>query len=129
MRDREGALIYAAAKALGPHTNNFAEYAGLIMALDWVLHTLPEHMRYIHFKSDSEFMVRQINKIYAVNHPDMRKLYYDAVCRLDQLQGYKIEHVRREFNTEADEICNRVLDAEKSTGVIFVEDNEHQAGV
>lgn len=123
VRSREGELIYAAAKALGPTTNNHAEYVALIMALDWVLANLPEDDRYVHFKSDSEFMVRQINKIYAVNHPDMRKLYYDAMSRLDRLPGYKVEHVKREFNREADAMCNRVLDAEKSTGVTFVEDN------
>lgn len=123
VRTREGTHVYSAAWALGPHTNNFAEYTGLIKAAHWAVHNLSEDLRYVHFKTDSEFMARQINRIYAVKSPDIIPLYHSAVSLLDRMMGYKIEHVRREFNREADEICNRVLDAEKERGIKFVEDD------
>jgi ribonuclease HI len=123
VRDREGNHVYSAAWALGPHTNNFAEYQGLIKATHWAVHNLHEDVRYVHFKTDSELMERQINRIYSVKHPDIIPLYHKAVSLLDRMMGFKIEHVRREFNKEADAICNRVLDAEKERGIKFVEDN------
>jgi probable phosphoglycerate mutase len=121
--DREGKRLYAAAWALGHRTNNFAEYTALIYALNWALTELPLGRRYVDFKSDSEFMVRQINGIYRVNSPDILPLYTMAKTRLNKLLGYTIDHVKREFNKEADAMCNRVLDAEKEDETTFIEES------
>jgi ribonuclease HI len=127
VRDVDGNHVYSSAWALGPHTNNFAEYTAMIYALNWALDSLPPDLRYVHFKSDSEFMVRQLTGVYAVKSPDILPLYNSTMLRLSKMQGYKIEHVRREFNKEADEICNRVLDLENKTGEKFVEDDSRRS--
>lgn len=124
VKDREDRLVYAAARTLGAQTNNVAEYVGLIMALDWMLKALPQDLWYGHFKSDSQLMVRQVNRIYEVHDVGLRLLCNGVIERLSKLGGYKIEHIRREYNVEADAMCNRVLDAEKESGVTFVEDDQ-----
>lgn len=116
-----GELVYAAARALGPKTNNVAEYVAFVMALDWVLENIPDGERCIKFKSDSELVVRQLTGVYRVQDVNLRVLCNEVVYRLRQLDQYTIEHVRREFNTLSDAICNRVLDAEKKSGVTFVQ--------
>lgn len=123
VKDREGKRVYAAAKALGPHTNNFAEYQALILALDWVLDSVDPELWYVNIKSDSQLMVRQVTGVYQINDHNLKCMHYQAMMRLVLLDGWKLEHVRREFNTEADEMANRVLDAEKLDGTTFVEES------
>lgn len=123
VKDLDDNLVYAAARCLGEQTNNTAEYVGLIMALDWVLKELPQDLLYVHFKSDSELMVRQVTRIYEVHDVGLRVLCNGAIERLRKLHHYRVEHIRREYNVQADAMCNRVLDAEKKSGVTFVEDD------
>jgi ribonuclease HI len=122
VRDIKGIHIYSAAWAIGHRTNNFSEYQGLIRAANWVLRNLPFKDLYVHFLTDSELMQRQLTGVYSVKHPEITPLFHEAMAAIIQLQGYKVEWIRRELNTEADEICNRVLDAEKEKGILFVED-------
>lgn len=122
VKDRDDNLVYAAARTLGNETNNVAEYTGLIMALDWVLKELPRDLWYVHFKTDSQLVARQVIGIYEVNDVGLRVLCNDVIERLQKLAGYRVEHIYREFNKSADAMCNRVLDAQKKSGVTFIED-------
>lgn len=124
VKDEGGQWIYAAARTLGCQSNNVAEYNGLIMALDWVLEEIPEEAQHVQFKADSELMVRQVNGVYKVQDVNLRVLCNGVVERLRKLRTFSIEHIRREYNVEADAMCNIVLDLEKS-GVTFVEKYSH----
>lgn len=106
--DREGKL-YSQAKTIGVHTNNYAEYVGLLMALDWVISNIQQEMRCVHFKTDSQLMEKQINGEYGVKHDEIIRLYSQAVGYLGSLDAYKVEWVRREFNQEADAACNAAI--------------------
>lgn len=122
VKDRDDNFVYAAARCLGEQTNNTAEYVGLIMALDWVLKVLPSDLWYIHFKTDSQLVARQVIGIYEVHDVGLRVLCNGVVERLRKLGGYRVEHIYREFNKSADAMCNRVLDAQKKSGVKFIDD-------
>jgi ribonuclease HI len=95
---------------LGHHTNNFAEYSGLIAALSYAL----EHQHAaLRVRSDSELMVRQMNGVYKVRSPELRPLYEEAKRLARQLKWFRIEHVRREHNADADRLANEAMDRSK----------------
>lgn len=107
IEDQQGKPIAEFSRYLGHHTNNFAEYSGLIAALNYALeHEYPA----LRVLSDSELMVRQMNGIYKVRSPELRPLYEEAARLSRKLQWFRIEHVRREKNAEADRLANEAMD-------------------
>ena len=108
--DPHGARIAEFGRYLGHHTNNFAEYSGLVAALNYALeHKLPA----LRVRSDSELMVRQMNGVYKVRSPELRPLYEEAKRLSRQLKWFRIEHVRREKNADADRLANEAMDRRK----------------
>lgn len=107
VKDEHGQVVAQLSRYLGKQTNNYAEYSGLIAALEYAL----EHnLRSLRVFSDSELMVRQIRGIYKVRNEGLRPLYERARQLLRQLDRFTIEHVRRELNREADGLANRAMD-------------------
>jgi len=107
MQDAAGRTVAELSKFLGHRTNNYAEYCGLIAALEWALahgHTA------LRVRSDSELLVRQMKGIYKVKSPDLRPLYEQARALSRKLRSFHIEHVRREKNREADRLANEAMD-------------------
>ena len=96
---------------LGKKTNNFAEYSGLLAALDYALAHGHSHLKAV---ADSELLVKQIKGQYRVNSPELRPLYEEARRRIAQLEGFQIQHVLREKNRHADRLANLAMD--KGTG-------------
>jgi ribonuclease HI len=92
---------------LGSKTNNFAEYAALIEALKFAA-ALQAKEVFVH--SDSKLVVEQMAGRWAVKHADIRPLWAEAAELAEQFPFFHITHIRREFNTEADAECNRILD-------------------
>jgi ribonuclease HI len=93
---------------LGRTTNNIAEYTGLVKAL--------EHARHLGFTriivlSDSELMVKQLNGDYRVKNEGLVPLYEQAVRLRKQFAFAAIRHIRREFNKQADRLCNEAMDS------------------
>ncbi len=107
IEDQHGVRIAQFSRYLGHRTNNFAEYSGLIAALSYALKHQHSALRVL---SDSELMVRQMNGAYKVRSPDLRPLYEEARRLARQLQWFRIEHVRREKNAEADRLANEAMD-------------------
>jgi ribonuclease HI len=91
-----------------PHaTNNVAEYQALIEALKFAQ---VEGIKRLAVFSDSKLMVEQMTGRWAVKHEDMKPLWVEATLLSRSLNYFSIQHIRREFNDEADAECNRVLD-------------------
>jgi ribonuclease HI len=107
LEDGHGQVIARLSRYLGRQTNNFAEYSGLIAALEYAL----EHgFSALRVFSDSELMVRQIRGVYKVRNEGLRPLYERALVLIRQLDRFAIEHVRREHNREADRLANQAMD-------------------
>ena len=105
--DDAGQVVAELHQALGHATNNVAEYQGLLAALAWGL----EHgVRNLHIRSDSELLVRQLKGEYRVKNPGLRPLYQEARDRVARIGKVTFEHVRREFNREADRLANLAMD-------------------
>jgi ribonuclease HI len=107
VQDQSGKKVAAFSEYLGHQTNNFAEYQGLIAALEYALQHGPKALKLI---SDSELLVRQIKGIYKVKNPTLRDLHARAEELIAQLEWFSIGHALREHNQEADRLANEAMD-------------------
>jgi ribonuclease HI len=104
----DGDPLASLSKYLGHTTNNVAEYEGLLAALNYALEHSYRRLKII---TDSELMARQIGGQYKVKNPNLKVLYDRARILIAQFDAFRIEHVRREHNREADRLANKAMDA------------------
>ena len=107
INNESGKKIAILSEYLGHQTNNFAEYQGLIAALEYALEHGPKALKVI---SDSELLVRQIKGIYKVKNPMLQDLHARAKELIAQLDWFSIGHALREHNQEADRLANEAMD-------------------
>ena len=111
IQDQSGKKVAHLSEYLGHQTNNFAEYQGLIAALEYALQHGPKALKLI---SDSELLVRQIKGIYKVKNAALQDLHGRAKELIAQLDWFSIGHALREHNRDADRLANEAMD--KGTG-------------
>jgi ribonuclease HI len=107
IKDESGKKVAALSEYLGHQTNNFAEYQGLIAALEYALQHGPKALKLI---SDSELLVRQIKGIYKVKNATLQDLHARAKQLIAQFDWFSIGHALREHNQEADRLANEAMD-------------------
>lgn len=112
VRNELGEIVGSVSEYLGVRTNNYAEYEAVIQALKKV-HTLAEGKlasTTVMVKMDSELVVKQMNGIYKVKHPDMQA----QSARLKELAAplglISFAHVPRAQNSDADALANEAMD-------------------
>ncbi|HEV8394338.1 MAG TPA: ribonuclease HI family protein [Vicinamibacterales bacterium] len=104
---RDDGSIVDLKQSIGVATNNIAEYNGLVAALRWAVE---QGVRVLHVKADSELMIKQMRGEYRVKNPGLQPLYEEARRLARQLERVRFEHVRREFNQDADRLANEAMD-------------------
>jgi probable phosphoglycerate mutase len=104
---REDGTVVELKESIPLATNNVAEYNGLLAALRWAV---AERIRTLHVRSDSELLVRQMKGEYRVKHPGLQPLYEEARALARRIGSVRFEHVRREFNKDADRLANEAMD-------------------
>ena len=104
--DENGNELESLFKNLGIQTNNFAEYSGLIAALDYAS---TNNFKRVRIFSDSELMVRQINGIYRVKSPILSGLFKKAKSLIGEFKDFSMEHIPRNQNREADRLANLAM--------------------
>jgi len=107
IKDQSGKKVAALSEYLGHQTNNFAEYQGLIAALEHAVANGPKALKVI---SDSELMVKQVKGIYKVKNAALQDLHARAKELIAQLDWFSIGHALREHNQEADRLANAAMD-------------------
>ena len=107
IRDPRGEVVAKLKKYIGRTTNNVAEYYGLIAALDYAQQ---HHIRALRIESDSELLVKQMRGQYKVKSAELRPLFERAKKMSAALDSFRIEHVYREQNADADALANEALD-------------------
>jgi ribonuclease HI len=107
IRNPRGEVVAKLKKYIGRMTNNVAEYYGLIAALDYAQ---SHGIRALRVESDSELLVRQMRGQYKVKSAELRPLFERARKMAYTFSSFKIEHVYREQNAEADALANEALD-------------------
>src|ERR1700757_2098391 len=107
LTDQAGRKVAALSDYLGHQTNNYAEYSGLLAALD----SAPKHgHKALKVVADSELLVKQIRGEYKVKSPSLLELYQRARKMIGQLEWFSIQHVLRGGNQEADRLANLAMD-------------------
>jgi ribonuclease HI len=107
IRDAKGDVVARLKKYIGRMTNNVAEYYGLIAALDYVQ---SQGVKALRIESDSELLVKQMRGQYKVRSPELQPLYERARKMAAAVESFRIDHVYREQNREADALANEAMD-------------------
>ena len=116
-----GAVVYDAtthdelvlaevSECIGVATNNVAEYKAMLAGLDAALDLGATE---ITVRADSKLLIEQLKGNYKVKHPNLQPLCADALKKIKRFDRVVLEHVRREYNTVADALANRAMDAEE----------------
>lgn len=104
--DRAANVVEEYGEKLGHQTNNFAEYTAVLRALQL---GSQRGARRIHLRSDSELMVKQMTGVYKVKSPVILPLVAECRAWMKKFESVTFEHVRREFNRDADRLANEAL--------------------
>ncbi len=94
-------------KKIGINTNNVAEYLGLIAALEYCVEKKVNDVKIF---LDSLLVVQQVNMEYKVKSKKLQTYYENSLKLIDQIENIEIHHIRREFNSRADQLANQALD-------------------
>jgi ribonuclease HI len=113
LRGPEGAIHSELHGFLGHTTNNVAEYRALIAALRYARKVRACSL-IVH--ADAELMVRQMNGQYKVKSPRLRPLHEEARRLADSLPHFRIRHIPRERNRDADRLANLAMDEGEKNG-------------
>lgn len=97
---------------LGKATNNVAEYAALLAALERAKALGAGELE---VSSDSELLVQQMTGGYRVKQPHLQRLWLAAQQLSRSFARFAIRHVRREANAVADSLANLAMDQKAST--------------
>jgi ribonuclease HI len=95
---------YSISRYIGETTNNVAEYTALIEGLKKALSL---GIRKIRISLDSELIVKQLNGVYRVKNAGLIPLFEQAKSLLGQCESFKVTHVPREMNREADALARK----------------------
>ena len=105
----DGKVVHEHAEFLGIHTNNYAEYRGLIAGISKVIELGGDEAEFV---MDSQLVIRQMNGQYKVRSPDMKVLHEDAVALASMIPKVSYRNVRRseEMIPRADSLLNAEMD-------------------
>jgi ribonuclease HI len=107
VRAADGTPLVTLGRYIGKATNNVAEYRALITAME---EAKKLGAKKIKIRGDSELVVRQMNGVYRVKHPDLIPLHREAKELLQSFDAATIEHNYREKNVLADTLGNLAMD-------------------
>ncbi len=101
-------------KYLGVATNNVAEYTAFLLAYETLLtqETIVPQETEIEFYADSLLAVKQLNGEYRIKNPNLATFINKIKDQEKLFAKVSYQHVRREFNKEADLEVNKILDKE-----------------
>ena len=107
LKNEKGEIVEEVSEYLGETTNNQAEYQALLFGLK---KAIKHKVKNLEIFLDSELVVKQLNKLYKVKHPALIPLFQEVTKLLQEIPNFKIQHIPREKNEEADLLANRAID-------------------
>ena len=103
----DSGIVAEGGETIGRATNNQAEYAALVRALEVATEYGFEELQ---IRGDSELIVKQIRGEWDTKDPELREKRVRARELLMDVAAWDIDHVPREINDRADELANDALD-------------------
>jgi probable phosphoglycerate mutase len=112
--DAAGKRVVEVADYIGVATNNIAEYEAVLRGLKTLAAEYPEgyfqHAELL-IRMDSKLVIEQLKGGYKVKHPNHVPRYLEVKNELSRhFPHVSFEHVRREFNKDADALANKAMD-------------------
>lgn len=105
------------AEFIGQATNNQAEYAGVIFALQKIKQLIGKEAAKhsaVEINIDSELLAKQVNGEYKITEHRIQELFLELWNLKIDFDQVSFRHLRRERNKEADRLANLALDREES---------------
>lgn len=109
--DDDGKVVSEGGAYLGITTNNVAEYQAVYLGLERAQEL---GVRTVDFRMDSLLVANQMNGLWKIKHPDLAIIHSRIKELAAQFEKVTFSHVRREYNTLADGVVNRILDEHES---------------
>jgi len=115
--DAAGKRIVEVADYIGIATNNVAEYEAILRGLRALVAAYPENFfrdqdAELLIRMDSKLVIEQLKGAYKVKHPNLIPRYLEVKNTISRsFPRVAFEHVRREFNKDADALANKAMDA------------------
>lgn len=100
--DQRGSMVYIGNRFLPPMTNNEAEYAGLVLALEAAIALGGQ---FVEVRLDSEVVVYQMIGRFAVNSAALKRCHQQACVLARSLTKVRYTHIPREQNVIADALA------------------------
>jgi ribonuclease HI len=111
LKNQTGAILESISGYIGKATNNIAEYSALLVCLNKAIDLNCKHL--IVF-SDSELLVRQMNRQYRVKNEGIKKVYQHVQRVLSKSAiKFEIKHIDRERNKDADLLANAGINSRR----------------
>jgi ribonuclease HI len=117
IKDKDKKTIYTISKQFPPErfsgetSNNLAEYTALYLGLQWCIkHKITE----LHVIGDSQLVILQMKGIFKIKKGAYVNAAYETIKLMGEFKKITFEHVKREFNTEADELSGIIIDGYNS---------------
>ncbi|MEZ4103979.1 MAG: ribonuclease HI family protein [Candidatus Paceibacterota bacterium] len=110
---KDGQVVREAKEAIGNATNNFAEYYGVMLALQILKKTYGKATKNMQFemRMDSELVKKQLNAEYQIKEPGLVPLFIEIHnLRVANFPNLSFVHVPRAENKEADRLANEAMD-------------------
>lgn len=111
--DEQGKLVKEEKKTLGNATNNFAEYYGVMLALQSLKQLYGKNSKSMQFeiRLDSELVQKQLSGIYQIKEPGLVPMFIEIHnMKVANFPNINFVHVPRANNKEADRLVNEALD-------------------
>lgn len=108
IKDKNGIEIVSCHKLYeNGGTNNDAEYFALIEGLQLARDA---NIKHLHVKGDSSLVINQVTGKFQVRAENLLPLYNQVKILENCFNNVSYQHIRREFNKDADALANRALD-------------------
>lgn len=114
IQNEAGDVLKEVSETIGNSTNNFAEYHGVLRALQTLKEMYGKASKEMQFeiRMDSELVKKQLNHEYQIKEPGLIPFFIEIHnLRVANFPNLTLTHVKREFNKEADRLVNEALDA------------------
>ena len=112
--DQAGKRIVEVADFIGVATNNIAEYEAVLRGLRALAKEYPKGYFAdveLTIRMDSKLVIEQLKGAYKVKHPNLVPRYFEVKNEISRhFPHVSFEHVRREYNKDADELANKAMD-------------------
>ncbi|KAM7253254.1 hypothetical protein ACFE04_025872 [Oxalis oulophora] len=106
LHSEDGSTVFLLREGVGHATNNVAEYRAVILGLKYALRKGFKHIR---AQGDSKLVCMQIQGLWKINNQNLALLCKEAKELKDKFASFQINHVLRDFNSEADAQANLAI--------------------